>query len=270
MNTFNIIAYRRMPTQTALPDYFGDMFRAFGLYRGMSFYMDHQPADILSITLTTGSILCCLVAWDKVNVRKLAVSYNLAIHLRTLLFSVTGLSPPCIGYPRCPCAHIPYAKAAGVKPAPVIAFKYTFSFGLQGLLGPMPQCGDLTMSGHTIYLWVCGLFIMDTMSNLVSGWLLISIKFCIYTLLFIVSFTIILIRNHYSIDVVIAIVFTCFLWHFYALLQSLLLAIKCSEVSKDSQLHKIDQMYIMRIMKILERDIDTEDEPDDSSDINSV
>jgi membrane-associated phospholipid phosphatase len=82
-------------------------------------------------------------------------------------------------------------------------------------LGKVPQCGDLTMSGHTIYLWVLALFFMETVSKVLKGFVLVLLKLVVVVLLLVVLLTIVLIRNHYTIDVVLATVFTNAFWLLY-------------------------------------------------------
>jgi hypothetical protein len=88
-------------------------------------------------------------------------------------------------------------------------------------LNEVPQCGDLTMSGHTVYLWVLALFCMETISGVFGGCLVFLIKLVIVVLLFLVTVTIVLIRNHYTIDVVLAMVFTPLFWMLYTGMQYL-------------------------------------------------
>ena len=251
----------RMPTNQRLPDLLGDAVPYYGNLRASAAYMKHQPADILSVTLTVGASLSLIYWWPWGNVRKLGVVYCLSINLRTLFFTVTGLPPPCINYPKCPCATIPYQQAAGNLSAPAIAFFYTFAMGL--FLGNMPQCGDLTMSGHTIYLWVLALFILDILNVAFQNnpCILIMIKIAIYLLLFLVCAAIVLIRNHYTIDVVLAIVFVNILWQIYSWLQNLV---------RDGTEEFKSSIY-SKIMLWLEYDIDSNlNSSSDSSSGNAV
>jgi hypothetical protein len=213
MNIFNAFVYSRMPVDYSLPDIIMDAFPAYGRLRGSGSYMKNQPADMLSVFLTVSSSLVLIIFWEKTNVRKLGVVYCLSVHLRTILFTVTGLPPPCIGYPNCPCSTIPWASVSEKYSVPKIAFIYTFAMGL--FLGSVPQCGDLTMSGHTIYLWVLALFFLETMSRVTNNFLFFLIKLVIYLSLLFVTVTIVLIRNHYTIDIVLATTFVNMFWWWY-------------------------------------------------------
>lgn len=213
MNCFNALAYSRMPTRDPLPDIFADHWGNYAFLRGSKNYMSSQPADMLSLSLTASTILITALRWDIVNVRKLAYVYNVCLALRIIFFSVTGLPPACIGYPNCPCAVTPYSTIAKHYSIPKIAFIYSFAVGL--FLGSMPQCGDLAMSGHTIYLWVLTLYITDAFEKVFSGKILMLIKIVVYLLLIFVTITIILIRNHYTIDILLATVFCNILWSLY-------------------------------------------------------
>jgi hypothetical protein len=214
MNLFNAFAYSRMPVQESLPDVVADSWRGFSRLRANDSYMRNQPADLLSIFLTIASVLSLMAFWDKANVRKLAVVYNVSLHIRTVLFTVSGLPPTCIGTPKCPCAVIPWAVVAQNYSIPSVAFKYTFGLGL--FLDTVPQCGDLTMSGHTIYLWVLALFCLETVSRVFSGPIVGLLKLVVAAMVLLMTATIILIRNHYTIDIVLGTVFTNLLWVLYS------------------------------------------------------
>lgn len=214
MNIFNAFAYSRMPTREAIPDIVANSCKNCAYLRGSKTYMSFQPADMLSVVLTVSSILITILRWDIVNVPKLAYVYNVSLIVRILFFTVTGLPPACIGYPNCPCGAIPYSTISRNYSILKIAFIYTFALGL--FLGNIPQCGDLAMSGHTIYLWVLALYIIDALNIIFSGKILALIKILMYFLLVFVTITIILIRNHYTIDILFATVFVNLTWTLYS------------------------------------------------------
>lgn len=214
MNIFNAFAYSRMPGEGPLPDVIADAYKNYGGLRNSRQYMGRQPADVVSLFLTAASIITTLIFWDKVNARKMGVVYCLCLLMRTLFFSVTGLPPTCIGYPNCPCETTPYAKVASAYSLPTVAAIYTFSMGF--FLDRFPQCGDLTMSGHTIYLWIVALYFTETLQKTFKGLIVSLIKVVVYVLLTFVLITIVLIRNHYTIDVFLATIFTNMLWTMYS------------------------------------------------------
>jgi hypothetical protein len=219
MNCFNAFVYSRMPMEASLPDVVADSWEDYSRLRGSPSYMQSQPADMLSVFLTRFSIFSTIFFWEKMNIRKLGAVYNVSLHLRTLFFTVTGLPPACINAPNCPCAVTPWSKVARSYSVAKVAFIYTFSMGL--FLNEVPQCGDLTMSGHTVYLWVLALFCMEMISTIFGGCLMFFIKLVIVLLLFLVTITIVLIRNHYTIDVVLSTVFTPLFWMLYTGMQYL-------------------------------------------------
>lgn len=247
MNIFNAFAYSRMPTREALPDIIANGCKNCAYLRGSKTYMSFQPADMLSVLLTVSSILITILRWDAVNVPKLAYVYNVSLAVRILFFSVTGLSPACIGYPNCPCAVIPYSTISRNYSLPKIAFIYTFALGL--FLGSIPQCGDLAMSGHTIYLWVLALYIIDVLNIIFVGKILTMIKIVIYFLLIFVTITIILIRNHYTIDILFATVFVNLIWTLYSWMAIL---VRINHYSFKKSLHG-------KIIEWLERKIDSDE-----------
>ena len=202
-----------MPSKEPLPDLLADRWKNYAYLRASSTYMSRQPADFLSISLTVSCIAVTIFRWDVVNVPRLAFTYNVCLAVRVLFFSVTGLPPACIGYPNCKCAVVPYAQVAKQYSIPKIAFIYSFAMGL--FLGDLPQCGDLTMSGHTIYLWILAFYLLSALEKVLKDKLIILIKFVVYVLLSFVSATIIWIRNHYTIDIMLAIFFSNALWTLY-------------------------------------------------------
>lgn len=220
MNLFNAFVYSRLPTEGPLPDIIADAYKPFGQLRANPSYMGKQPADMMSFFLAASMLLATILFFDRVNARKLGVVYCICLHLRTFFFSVTGLPPTCIGYPNCPCAVTPYRKVAQEYSLPMMAAIYSFAVGL--FLDRFPQCGDLTMSGHTIYIWVCALYFLDIMEKVFQGFVLMLMKAVIYTMVILVTVTIILIRNHYTIDIVMATVFTNMVWSGYTWCQYLL------------------------------------------------
>jgi len=257
MNVCNAFAYRRMPTDAPLPDVVADSWKQFGYLRNSKSYMKHQPADLLSITLTVICSVLGIFKWNTINVPKLAMVYICSLYLRMLFFSVTGLPPPCIGYPNCPCAVKPWSSIAANHSIPKIAFVYTFAIGL--FVGEIPQCGDLTMSGHTIYLWVLGLFIIDSLTKFMSPKALVLAKIPLICVLLFVSCTIVFIRNHYAIDVVLAIVYVNMLWKLYSLGQVFL------SISQEP----FSSSRIGKILKWLEKDMDAKNE-DSLFDVDSA
>ena len=219
MNIFNAITYSRMPIEHSLPDIITDSFKQYGSLRTSSSYMNHQPADIASIVITTIAITLSVFRWDLINLPKFACVYAVSLHLRTLLFTITSLPPVCIGYKNCKCETIPYAKVAKTHSIPKIAFIYTFAMGL--FLNEVPQCGDLTMSGHTTYIWAITRYLFEILDKMFGGKMYKVIKFVTYSIICLVLVTIIMIRNHYTIDIILGTVFTNAIWDLYSKLQVL-------------------------------------------------
>ncbi|OHT05425.1 hypothetical protein TRFO_26843 [Tritrichomonas foetus] len=255
MNICNAYVYSRMPIESPLPDILADSWKNYAYLRKSKTYMSRQPADSLSVVLTASCILVAIFRWDIINVPKLAFTYNICLHLRVLFFSVTGLPPACIGYPNCPCAVVPYATISRLYSVPKIAFIYSFALGL--FLGSVPQCGDLTMSGHTIYLWVLALFLTDALDKIFTGRILILIKLIIYVLLLFVTLTIILIRNHYTIDILLATIFTNMLWTLYGWMANL----------SNFNHHDFTKTYAGKFIGYLEKRME---DPDDDATFSSA
>lgn len=217
MNIFNVITYSRMPTKEPLTDIISDKWKNFGYLRNNQKLMKHQPMDIYGFIIIPCVSISGLIFWNHVNVTRFGICYIICLHIRTLLFTVTNLPPPCIGFPKCPCANVPYSKFKDQYSIFKIAMKYTLGGGVW--YGDVPQCGDLTMSGHTIYNWTLTLFFLNTISNGLENYPLVvlCIKIIFYTAITTVTTYIILIRNHYTIDIVLAVVYVILVWNIYGL-----------------------------------------------------
>ena len=219
MNLCNAFVYSRLPLEGPLPDLVADSYKNYGYLRGNAEYMSSQPADMLLGFLTVSSILSTILFYDPSNCRKLGVVYSICLHLRSFFFMVTGLPPTCIGYPQCRCAVTPYKAVTKGYSLPMVATFYTLAFGV--FLDRIPQCGDLTMSGHTVYIWSFALYFLENMERILSRSLFLLLKTVIYLMIGIAIITIVLIRNHYTIDIVLATVFTNLVWTGYTWAQHL-------------------------------------------------
>ncbi|KAH0789461.1 hypothetical protein GPJ56_006610 [Histomonas meleagridis] len=206
-----------MQVERSLPDLVTDSFKKYGRYRGSTSYMNHQPADLVSIVVTTLAIVFSVFRWDLVNLPKFVCVYAVSLHLRTILFSVTVLPPVCIGYNNCKCQSIPYANLSSNYSIPKIALIYTFAMGL--FLNEVPQCGDLTMSGHTVYIWALIRYLFEILDKIFCGKIYKTIKIVVYSTVCLVLVTIVMIRNHYTIDIILGSVFTNAIWELYSKLQ---------------------------------------------------
>lgn len=220
MNIFNAYVYSRMPIDRPVPDIIEDTFSNFANLRGNSLYMKFQPGDMMCLVLAAMAIGATIVYFERINMRKFGIVYCVSIHLRTLLFTVTGLPPACIGYPRCPCAVVPYGQVGRDYSIPKMAVIYTMSAGL--FLNRFPQCGDLTMSGHTVFLWSISLYFLETLEKVIPATAFKVLKVIVYGMVIGATLLIILIRNHYSIDIVMATMFTNLIWTGYTWCQYLL------------------------------------------------
>jgi hypothetical protein len=231
MNLFNVYAYRHLPATAALPDVSQQWFPNGGQLRTVSAYMDVlNPTNFVAFVLTPVSVLlaalgCYVPALNvptRRSCRKLLIIYSTLLLVRTLCFTVTTLPPPCAGTPECPCATTTFDEAAGGRSTLSVALEYTFAAGVGH--HTVPQCGDLCPSGHSIYVLCWALFVEEvcaptrtrqfphrlrkppalTAFRILRRW---SVRLAIVA----VS-TIPIVRNHYTLDVVVAVVFTLLGW----------------------------------------------------------
>lgn len=217
MNIFNAITYSRMPLGSPLPDCAADSWKEFGFLRANKKLMSHQPTDLYSFLIIFLTSVTGLIFFKYVNVRRFGICYAVCVHFRTILFTVTDLPPPCIGYPNCPCSYTLYEDVKKNYSNLQIAFKYTFGGGIW--LNAVPQCGDLAMSGHTIFIWLLTFVFLNTMKGALEErpTILACIRIVFFTMLTIITAYIIFIRNHYTIDILLAVVYTVLVWYVYEL-----------------------------------------------------
>lgn len=212
MMLFNSLAAQRMPTAAPLPDIILDKFPVASKLRmnGVGSFQFSNFACMAMAVLLVGSLL---VFPNIINVRKALFVYSILAAIRSVSFLVTSLPPPCAGTPNCPCADpVELAKLRSANPIVIAA---SWLFGL-GMFLTYPQCGDLIISGHTMYLWLALRVVLNVinvafrspMSDIISGSLIVFVvSACAY---------IIVVRNHYSIDVWLGVILTEIIWIAYS------------------------------------------------------
>eukprot|EP00294_Goniomonas_avonlea_P004286 CAMPEP_0114550744 /NCGR_PEP_ID=MMETSP0114-20121206/6231_1 /TAXON_ID=31324 /ORGANISM="Goniomonas sp, Strain m" /LENGTH=275 /DNA_ID=CAMNT_0001735527 /DNA_START=20 /DNA_END=847 /DNA_ORIENTATION=- len=193
MDWVNTFAYERVPEPLPpLPDLGFDIIpKATG-----TFY----PADLVTTSVTAVAIVFGLREGLRAhipNVRLMIMVYAILLNLRTITIIVTTL-PICYEHGPCREMHLPLQS----RIVTALAYAFALGFGVPGVV----QCGDYIFSGHTTYIWLITLhFIRVTKVGRLYQTLL-------YIWACLGSCAIIAFRRHYTIDVVLGIIVTCFVW----------------------------------------------------------
>eukprot|EP00960_Hanusia_phi_P026478 746276-Hanusia_phi.AAC.1 len=156
-----------------------------------------NPTDFATILICASVILLSIYEWKACRNRKLKhlfAIYAVLMNMRTVTIISTTLPIP---YAKGPCRddHRPISNRL------LTGLGYAFALGFKQFLST-PQCGDLIFSGHTTFMWIFTLHLVRHASILNSA----CRKSIVYLLVSIGALYIIATRNHYSVDVVLAII----------------------------------------------------------------
>ncbi|KAJ2375308.1 hypothetical protein IW150_002619 [Coemansia sp. RSA 2607] len=161
----------------------------------------HQNYGWISDLLVNSSALICVVvnlltahSWRArlVFLRRLGWMTALLYFMRSITISVTTMPPP----------------VASCQPALASGARDMFSVALDMISGRTKECTDMVFSGHTVILTVSFLF----WTRYACHWALVVYS-AIHTVLGVAS--VLLVRYHYTLDVVLALFFTFFVHHIY-------------------------------------------------------
>ncbi|KAH0794890.1 phosphatidylcholine:ceramide cholinephosphotransferase 2-like isoform X6 [Histomonas meleagridis] len=208
----NALTAQRMPETTALPDYLHEKFSIAKSLRESKYYGNYQISNIACIINGITLISFFFTARDSFNVRRIVIIYATLCYIRAVSFFLTTMPAPCTGTTKCPCSE--HKALTDLKHANPFMIAFSWLFGL-GMFLTHPQCGDLVISGHTMFLWLSTLGILDVIrikiptpfKQLMSAsW----VMFIMVSLLFII-----ISRNHYSIDVWFGFIFPQMFWMLY-------------------------------------------------------
>lgn len=216
MTYVNAVAAQRMPITSALPDIVHEMFPYAEIIRNSPSFTVLQPSNIVCLVFAGFLIASGIALWNYANIRKWLFIYSVMCLIRALSFLVTSLPAPCSGFPNCPCSDPDVIKSLNDVNSAHIAFSWAIGLGM---FSPYPQCGDLIISGHTMYLALA----FDCLSELYDSAFPYSLTFLLKAslrLMYILSLGYIIVaRNHYSIDVVLGLLLERSCWFIYTSLQ---------------------------------------------------
>lgn len=217
MTIFNAIAATRMPiTQTSLPDLIHEKFPISNSIRSASNYGAYQFSNLVIFLQIFLLFWALFTGRGYFNLRRTVFIYSILTLIRAISFIVTNLPAPCTGSKKCPCADANII--SNFRNANPFRIGFSWVFGL-GMFLKCPQCGDLIISGHAMFMWI----VARTLSSVINysipmpfNWLCSSF---LYTITVLAFAHIIMARNHFSVDVWFGFLITELLWLSYNFIQ---------------------------------------------------
>ena len=194
----NAHAAQRMPIGKALPDLVHDFFKCGEEIRGAEEFLKMQYSNLMCVLLIVGMFVLVILAPDRTNVKKIFFLYGFMMILRLVAFLITSMPAPCSGLPNCPCAD--KNEIENLKKYSAFRVAVTWTTGM-GMFAKLPQCGDLIISGHTMFLWLSFKWIMEAAGRMVRKTTAHTIDIISVVEFIIIASYITLSRNHYTIDV---------------------------------------------------------------------
>lgn len=211
MILFNGLAATRMPISKALPDIIQEHFYVADYLR-TNVNSSFEISNILVLIQIALLIIFFLIVPQYLNVRRFVFIYGTLCYIRTISFTLTTLPAPCTGAPKCPCSDPEIINR--FRNGNPIKIAFTWLFGL-GMFLKLPQCGDLIISGHTMWLWLTSRTLCSVMEYVIPRpFNLLSIALLMAFTLIAMAY-IVLSKNHYSIDVWFAFLITELLFTAY-------------------------------------------------------
>ena len=198
MVLMNALAAQRMPDTAPLPDVFHESFAIAQQMRSSPTFGSMQYPNILCLVLAVSLISSAIFIPGALNVRKGLSVYGTLCFVRCLAFVVTSLPPPCGGLAKCPCADPESIKALRAANPVVIAMSWLFGVGI---FLTYPQCGDLIVSGHTMSIWLATCMMGEVVDVQIPPPFSGLVNVTMQAMSFVAMIYIIIVRNHYTIDV---------------------------------------------------------------------
>lgn len=212
----NVITAKQMPAMQALPDVGHATFRVADVIRTSEQYGTFQFSNLAVFACISLLVVGYLIYPNKLNMRRPVFCYGVLAFIRGLAFSMTKMPAPCAGSENCPCADPKILKM--IKETDSFSIWLSWLFGL-GMHITFPQCGDLVISGHTMFLWLAMRMLHDFLPKFMWGPVASLVNFAVTGLVAAAMLYIIIAKNHYSIDVYFGALFTEFVWSLYRVSQ---------------------------------------------------
>ncbi|EAX86846.1 hypothetical protein TVAG_458580 [Trichomonas vaginalis G3] len=251
MTVFNAIAAQRMPITNSLPDIIHERFQCGERIRGSPDFKKTQFSNLLCALLIPALVVLAYSVPEVTNNRKVFILYAIMCWARGMAFTVTSLPAPCSGLSNCPCADpksIAYINTFNPLMVAVI-----WVFGL-GMFAPIPQCGDLIVSGHTMFMVLTFKWFVEVSRRIVRKSTVRIVQFhCAFTFFLAISY-IILARNHYTVDVFFGWLISETFYELYAYLEK-----KAVFTSNKSLLVRFVRWFEIRELPIYRKNFEDDD-----------
>ena len=199
MALFNAYASINMPLGQVLPDFVHKLFPNIGAeIRSDPAFSKMQFSNLLcTVGILSFFIMHCF-SGDTTNGRKIFTVYGTLCVFRMLAFALTLFPAPCTGLPNCPCSdEKTILRLRNESPLKVAV---SWVFGL-GMYSQYPQCGDLIVSGHTMFMWMTFKWHYEVARRLVRRTSANTIYLLLITMFLLAISYITLARNHYTVDI---------------------------------------------------------------------
>ncbi|EAY04648.1 hypothetical protein TVAG_227650 [Trichomonas vaginalis G3] len=251
MTYFNAMAARQMPIGQPLPDFIHNIFNTGHEIRGSKTFLEMQFSNMLCVVYIAYSFILVLAFPDVTNARKFLILYGVECVIRAFSFIITSMPAPCTGLPNCPCADPKeLARIRALHPLK-IALTWTFGFGM---FAKLPQCGDLIVSGHTMFMWQTSRWIMEVTQRILPTWLSFLVKLASYYTFLTGICYITLSRNHYTIDIWFGFIISEACFYIYGMLEE-----KVEDASNNQFMVRVLRWFETRKIPILKEPYEIEE-----------
>lgn len=251
MTVFNAIAARQMPVSAPLPDFVHNIFKTGQEIRGSPVFLEMQFSNLLCVIYIAYLVICCFIVPDVSNTRKFLLLYGVACVIRAISFVITSMPAPCAGLPNCPCADPKELDRLRSMNPLKIALTWTFGFGM---FAKLPQCGDLIISGHTMFMWMSTRWIIEVTSRALNTHTAGLVKLVSMYVFFVGIVYISLSRNHYTIDVWFGFLSSELIYYIYSLLET-----KIDDLNNTGVLISILRWFETRKIPLVKEDYYSDD-----------
>ena len=213
MTLFNAYASVNMPLGQPLPDMMHKFFPDIGEeIRAAPVFKKMQFSNFICTVGMVSFFIMHLFSMDTTNGRKIFTIYGTLCVIRMFGFALTLFPAPCTGLSNCPCANPDEIEKLSHENPVWVATAWTFALGMYS---SYPQCGDLVVSGHTMFMWLTFKWHYEVARRLVKRTSANTIFVLLITLFVFAAAYITLSRNHYTVDVWFGFVFSELLFDIY-------------------------------------------------------
>lgn len=227
-----------MPIGRALPDVAHEVFPVGDQLRRSPQFGMFQFSNIACLVNGLSLVIALIIRPEHMSIRKPLVVYATVAYLRAVAFTVTGLPAPCAGLANCPCADAETIKKIKERNPLLVGIGWLIG---AGIYLQSPQCGDLIISGHTMWLWLSWKMMKDLIDRLFREPFDRLFRYVTLALVLPSMIYIIIVRNHYSVDVFFG----------WLLIEGLWTAYSAAEVGAKKP-RKLTDMWLIKLVRWIE------------------